>query len=310
VGSRRLALKVDVDTERGTRIHAPALARTLAEAGVPATFFFSLGPDRTGRAIRRVLRPGFTSKVRRTNVLATYGLRTLLNGLLLPGPQIAGRHAGILRSIRDAGFGVAVHCWDHVRWQDELRSLSDPEVRVELGKAFSCFEDVFRVRASAAGAAGWQADARSLAAYDEYGLAWASDARGTGPFLPRVGNRVFRTPQIPTTLPTLDELLGRPEHPRETLVDQLVGWLRPGALEVMTLHAEIEGGRERPILQRLLAALAAAGVEIVRLEDEAAQLGREPERLAVCELIEASVPGRSGTLVLQGPCDPATARRA
>jgi len=310
VGSRRLALKVDVDTERGTRIHVPALARTLREAGVPATFFFSLGPDRTGRALRRVFRPGFASKVRRTNVLAIYGLRTLLNGVLVPGPQIAGRHAGILRSVRDAGFGVAVHCWDHVRWQDELCRMSDEEVHRELGKAFECFEHVFRARASAAGAAGWQADARSLASYDEYGLAWASDTRGTGPFRPRVGGRVFRTLQIPTTLPTLDELLGRPEHPRERLVEQLVGCLRPDALDVMTLHAEIEGGRERPMLQRLLAALAAERVEIVRLEDEAARLLREPERLPVCELIEASVPGRSGTLALQGPCDSGAARRA
>ena len=120
----RLALKVDVDTERGTREGVPALAELFSRAGVPATFYFSLGPDHTGRALRRVFRPGFVGKTVRTNVLAIYGIRTLLNGVLLPGPRIARRHAELLRTVRKAGFDVGVHCWDHVRWQDKLHTMS------------------------------------------------------------------------------------------------------------------------------------------------------------------------------------------
>ncbi len=301
MGSFRLALKIDVDTERGTRLGVPALMRMLAEAGVPATFFFSLGPDNTGRALRRIFRPGFASKVTRTNVLAHYGLRTLLNGVLWPGPKIARRHAPILQAVARNGFGVAVHCWDHVRWQDGLRTMRADEVRAELARAFQAFESVFGVRPTAAGAAGWQANAFSLAAYDDAGLLWASDTRGRTPFLPRAGGRVFRTPQLPTTLPTLDELLGRREHPRLGLAERVLDGLRPDALEVLTLHAELEGQREQAFLRELLDVARARGIPFVRLEDEAARLREQVEAIPICELAEnGSVPGRSGTLAAQG----------
>ena len=52
-----LALKVDVDTDRGTREGVPALVRLLEEFGIPATFLFSLGPDNTGKSITRIFRP-------------------------------------------------------------------------------------------------------------------------------------------------------------------------------------------------------------------------------------------------------------
>src|SRR5579864_7880838 len=97
-----LALKVDVDTLRGTREGVPPLLEALKNAGADATFLFSLGPDHTGRALRRVFRPGFFSKVSRTSVLEHYGIRTLLYGTLLPGPDIARRAGGFMRRVREA----------------------------------------------------------------------------------------------------------------------------------------------------------------------------------------------------------------
>jgi undecaprenyl phosphate-alpha-L-ara4FN deformylase len=114
----KLALKVDVDTLRGTRQRVPRLVGLLRAHGAGATFLFSLGPDHTGRALRRAFRPGFFSKVQRTSVLKHYGLRTLLYGTLLPGPDIGKRAAAEMRAARQAGFEVGMHCWDHVRWQD------------------------------------------------------------------------------------------------------------------------------------------------------------------------------------------------
>ena len=90
----KLVLKVDVDTYEGTRQGVPALVEICRRHGAPATFLFSLGPDHTGRAIKRVFRPGFLSKVSRTSVLEHYGLKTLLYGTLLPGPDITVRAAG------------------------------------------------------------------------------------------------------------------------------------------------------------------------------------------------------------------------
>src|SRR5258708_25473192 len=94
----RLAIKGDVDPDRGTRDGVPALTRLLADRGIRATFLFSLGPDNTGRAIRRVFRPGFFSKVSRTSVVSVYGWRTLVNGVLWPGPHSPARHAAAIRA--------------------------------------------------------------------------------------------------------------------------------------------------------------------------------------------------------------------
>ena len=78
----KIALKIDVDTFRGTREGVPALLSMLERHGAGATFLFSLGPDHTGRAIKRALRPGFMQKVGRTSVVSHYGVKTLLYGTL------------------------------------------------------------------------------------------------------------------------------------------------------------------------------------------------------------------------------------
>ena len=52
----KIALKIDVDTYRGTRIGVPRLMEMLKARNAGASFLFSLGPDHTGRAVTRVFR--------------------------------------------------------------------------------------------------------------------------------------------------------------------------------------------------------------------------------------------------------------
>src|SRR5271154_2251008 len=250
----RLALKIDADTDRGTRIGVANLAADCSEAGAPACFLFSLGPDQTGRAITRIFRRGFFSKVSRTSVVEIYGMRTLLNGTLLPAPHIGRRNAGVLRAVRDKGFEVGIHCYNHYRWQDHLKAMDLAAVRAEFAQARAEFGRIFGTGALAAGAAGWQSNALSREVYDEAGLLYSSDTRGTGPFLPRVGGRVFRTLEIPSTLPTLDELMGRPGFPDSAIPGHLLSLLRSDRLNVFTLHAEIEGMGRRSLFREFLAA--------------------------------------------------------
>ena len=299
MGSPRLAIKIDVDTDRGTRDGVPPLARLLAERGIRATFLFSFGPDNTGRAIRRIFRPGFFRKVSRTGVVSVYGWRTLLNGVLWPGPDIAARNAGAMRAVQQQGHEVGIHCWDHVRWQDGLAGMTEAEAAAELDKARRAFRTVFGADARTAGAAGWQADAKSLAAYDAAGFDYASDTRGTAPFFPRAAGRVFKTLQVPTTLPTLDELLGRPEYSAGGLVDAYRRWLRPDRLNVMTVHAELEGMAYRPWFEGFLEAMRRDGVAFTLLADEARSLREGQNDLPVCNLVAGRVDGRSGTLAVQ-----------
>jgi peptidoglycan/xylan/chitin deacetylase (PgdA/CDA1 family) len=295
----RLALKVDVDTDRGTRSGVPSLAADCAEFGVAACFLFSLGPDQTGRAITRVLRPGFFSKVSRTSVVQIYGVRTLLNGTLLPAPHIGRRNAGAMRAVRDAGLEVGIHCYNHYHWQDFVQGMDLASVRAEFGAAREEFLRIFGAPAHTAGAAGWQSNARSREAYDEAGLLYSSDTRGAYPFFPRIGARVYRTLEIPTTLPTLDELMGRPEFPDGAIAGHLHSLLRPDRLNVLTLHAEIEGMGRRAIFREFLGACRRSGVAFVRLDAEARSLLSGRSSVPVCEQAMAPIDGRSGLVATQ-----------
>jgi undecaprenyl phosphate-alpha-L-ara4FN deformylase len=294
-----LSIKVDVDSDRGTRLGVPALLDLFDEIGLKATFLFSLGPDNTGRALRRIFRPGFFSKVARTSVVSTYGLRTLLNGVLWPGPHIGRRNETVMRAARDRGHEVGIHCYDHIRWQDGLAGMTRDEVYAEFDKARREFERIFGAPAPTAGAAGWQANAFSLAAYDAAGLLYASDARGTHPFFPRVDGVVSRTLQIPTTLPTLDELLGRPEYPLPRLAEHYLSLLSPGRTNVLTAHAEIEGMAQLAWFRGLLRQARDRQVQFIRLDAMAKQYLLQPNFIPVCLLVDGEIDGRSGTLATQ-----------
>ncbi len=295
----RLALKVDVDTDRGTREGVMTLVEDCQKVGAPACFLFSLGPDQTGRAITRVLRPGFFKKVSRTSVVQLYGIRTLLNGTLLPAPHIGRRNAGVMRAVRDLGFEVGIHCYNHYRWQDYVQKMPIAEVRAEFEAARAEFLRIFGREAHTAGAAGWQSNARSREVYDEAGLLYASDSRGAFPFFPRVDGKVFKTLEIPSTLPTFDELLGRPEYPDASIVSHYMSLLREDRPNVFTLHSEVEGMGKRPMFQALLAACEAKGVEFIRLDDLARELLANRSAIPICDQRQAEIDGRSGLVAVQ-----------
>jgi undecaprenyl phosphate-alpha-L-ara4FN deformylase len=295
----RLALKVDVDTDRGTREGVPNLVEDCQKFDVPACFLFSLGPDQTGRAITRVFRPGFFKKVSRTSVVKLYGLRTLLNGTLLPAPHIGRRNAGVMRLVGTAGFEVGIHGYNHYRWQDYVQKMSLAKVRDEFIAARAEFLRIFAQEAQTAGAAGWQSNARSREVYDEANLLYASDTRGGPPFFPRIDGKVFKTLEIPSTLPTFDELLGRPEYPDDRIVPHYLSLLRADQPNVFTLHAEIEGMGRRPLFRALLTACKNAGVEFIRLDDLARELLANRAAIPVRDQVLAEIDGRSGVVATQ-----------
>ncbi len=295
----RLALKVDVDTDRGTREGVPNLVHDCQAVDAPACFLFSLGPDQTGRAITRVLRPGFLKKVSRTSVVQLYGIRTLLNGTLLPAPHIGRRNGHIMRAVHDAGFEVGIHGYNHYRWQDYLSRMTLGEVGAEFEAAFREFLRIFGRQAETAGAAGWQSTAYSREIYDRAGLLYSSDTRGTAPFFPRIAGRVFRTLEIPSTLPTFDELLGRPEFPDHQIVPHYLSLLRADRPNVFTLHAEVEGMGRRTLFRALLDACRSAGVEFIRLDDLARELLSHRAEVPVCDQVMAEIDGRSGLVATQ-----------
>jgi len=290
---RTVTLKVDVDTLRGTREGVPRLAALLGRLKLPASFLFSLGPDHTGRALKRVFRRGFLQKVRRTSVVSNYGLGTLLYGTLLPGPRIARRCRAEMRAVRDQGFEVGVHCYDHVKWQDGVAKASPDWTREQLQLAVHEFEDTFDAAPQVHGAAGWQMNDAVPKLQAELGFEVASDTRGTGAFLPAGGGVL----QLPTTLPTLDELVGVAGATADDAIDTLLRDSRHDGHHVFTLHAELEGGAYLPQFERLLKSWRDQGVEFLTLTAAARRLAGSA--IPQARIAAGEVPGRSGQLAVQ-----------
>lgn len=290
-----LAIKIDVDTDRGTKIGVPNLARLLKESNIPATFYFSLGKDHTGRALQRIFRKGFFKKVSRTSVINVYGIKTLLYGLLLPGPHIGKRHIELMRQIKSSGFEVGIHAFDHQKWQDNVNKMTLTQIRDELQLATIEFRRIFDEAAKTAAAPGWQTNAKALEVYDLMNFAYASDTRGTHPFYPKIDDHIFKTLQIPTTLPTLDELLGRPQFPTlDTITDYYLQLLSNNRPNVLTIHAELEGMKYLDWFKSFLQKLSKNNVKFATLSEIATM-----QIWPTCELVSSTIAGRSGDVASQ-----------
>ena len=296
----KLALKIDVDTYRGTLEGVPRLVEMLQKHHAQATFLFSLGPDHTGRAIKRVFRPGFLKKVSRTSVTAHYGLKTLMYGTLLPGPDIGRRCADVLRAVRDAGFEVGIHTFDHVRWQDHVADEDAAWTQREMQRAQDRFQEIFGEPALTHGAAGWQMNVHALRLEQRMGFRYASDTRGTHPFIPMWNAEIIACPQLPTTLPTLDELIGVDGITEANVAEHLLALTenRPAAGHVYTLHAELEGMKLAPVFEQLLAGWARQGYDLVSMENYFSEI--DPKKLPHHDVVLMEIPGRSGALAIQG----------
>jgi peptidoglycan/xylan/chitin deacetylase (PgdA/CDA1 family) len=294
----KLALKIDVDTFRGTREGVPRLVEILQRHGAGATFLFTLGPDHTGRAITRAFRPGFMQKVGRTSVVEHYGVQTLLYGTLLPGPDIGKRCADVLRRVRDSGFEVGIHTWDHVKWQDGVAQADTEWTAWQMALAAQRHREIFGEEPMVHGAAGWQMNREAFRLTQRMGFTYASDTRGTHPFLPVIDAEIVACPQFPTTLPTMDELIGLDGVRPENVADTLLAKTAEHREHVYTLHAELEGMKLSAGFEKLLEGWKEQGYQLVAMRDLV--FGRDPFHLPMHEVIAGTVPGRSGTLATQG----------
>jgi undecaprenyl phosphate-alpha-L-ara4FN deformylase len=304
-----IALKIDVDTHQGLGEGVPRLLRALTDLDVTATFLIAMGPDNAGRAIVRVLKnPGFLKKMRRTRAVSMYGLRTVLSGTLLPARPIALAFPNVMRELARAGFEVGVHGYDHVRWQDRLDEIGDAGIRGEIGDAFEAFRAVMGVRARCFAAPGWRTSAAALRSLDAIGLDYRSDTRGTAPYRCAIAGETFTTPEIPTTLPTLDEVMGPELAGTAAIVRFYLDRVNADALNVHTIHAETEGTGQLETFVALVRALKDRGARFIALREAAAALDRTS--LPVCEVVRTTLPGRAGWISAQGPAQPAAVAAA
>ena len=293
----RVALKIDVDTFRGTRDGLPSMLADLREFGIRASFFFTLGPDRSGRAVVRLLTsPTFLAKMMRTNAARMYGWRTALYGTLLPAPMIGRRCADLLRQVESEGHEVGLHAWDHRAWQDRLERRPRVWIDRQLGAGIEAFEAIFARRPTAFAAPAWMCTEDGYRALAAQHFEYVSVSRGSeAPYFPRLGSETLSMLEIPTTLPTFDEELGRAGVTAQNYVERLLARYRPDAVEVLTVHAETEGMAYRELFRDLLRRQRELGISTMRTDALAAEsrAGAPARSVGL-----GTVPGRSGRVAV------------
>jgi hypothetical protein len=149
----------------------------------------------------------------------------------------------------------------------------------------------------------------AFAEHDAMGYAYASDGRallnddgslaqpGCGPYRFPGGRCI----QMPTTLPTLDELLGRDINGTTITTQNIAGHLLEltkgaGRDHVYTLHAELEGQKLAPIFEQLLTGWKAQGYQLASMAQYYDKIKDAP--LPEHPVKWGEVPGRSGELIV------------
>ncbi|RMD59687.1 MAG: 4-deoxy-4-formamido-L-arabinose-phosphoundecaprenol deformylase [Nitrospirae bacterium] len=292
---RYLSLKIDVDTHDGMKKGVPKLLKVLDEFGIYATFCLSFGPDNAGKALFRMIRePMFLKKMLKTRAPRLYGFRTIFSGTLLPARPIATAFPELVRQIDEQGHEVIVHAWNHRAWQDHLQDFSRDMILAEFDRAFQAFEEILGRAPMAVAAPGWQASLQSLEVQDTLNLLYASDLRESPPCFIRNNNKIFKTLQIPTTGPCIEELLAIGIRDEEKMANTIIEELSKYDYPVLAVHAEVEGGPFIVFFEKLLGKLLKRFKSIVPLHTVAEHLLMKRDTIPVGDLTFITIPGRAG----------------
>lgn len=237
----KTGLRIDVDTFRGTRFGVPNICRLLEKYSTKASFFFSVGPDNMGRHLWRLLRPTFFWKMFRTKATNLYGWDILLKGTLWPGPLIGKKLEGIIRATADAGHEIGLHAWDHYAWQAHIDDMDNEAIYDSLNKGVTLLTQILGYPPDCSAVPGWKSNDLVLKEKSKFPFRYNSDCRGDSIFRPIVSGTELTQPQIPVTLPTYDEVIGRNSITNSNYNDYLLSLLDREKLNVLTIHAEVEG---------------------------------------------------------------------
>ncbi len=290
-----IGLRIDVDTFRGTRFGVPNLCRLFAEHSMKASFFFSVGPDNMGRHLWRLLRPAFLWKILRTKAASLYGWDILLRGTFWPGPVIGEKLDSIIRSAFDAGHEVGLHAWDHHAWQSRIDTMDDDAIYQELKKGYELLEKILGKPPTCSAVPGWKCNEDVLLAKNRFDFDYNSDCRGESIFQPVSNCSELLQPQIPVTLPTYDEVVGRNGIMDSNYNDYMISLLDPEKLNVLTIHAEVEGIACLEMFEEFVRKACSKDFSFVPLRD----LLDKRSLINPATIISREIPGREGWVCCQ-----------
>ena len=239
----RVALRIGVSTLHGLRQGVPNLLRLFSEYQVRASFFFPLGRDFSGRS------PVETWRQRKRR-----GLAAITYGTLVPAPPLHVEAGTMMDAARADGHEVGLYGVSPWKWARRL-ALADPEwVAWQCESLWSCYLELGGNPPCALASPDWQVNPVLLGRLSESRYRYSSLTRGKLPYFPILQGERSVIPEIPTTLPTVDELLRQegvtPHNVHEYLYAGSRHLLPAGHVYAAT--AEREGMEMLGLMEKLL----------------------------------------------------------
>jgi undecaprenyl phosphate-alpha-L-ara4FN deformylase len=290
-----VGLRVDVDTLRGTREGVVKLLALFDKYSIQASFFCCVGPDNMGRHLWRLLRPAFLKKMLRSKAASLYGWDILLQGTFWPGTVIGRKLAPIIKATADAGHEIGLHAWDHHAWQMQLEAWDREHIHEAIAKGVEGLTDILGTPPTCSAVAGWKCNEAVLLEKEKFPFTYNSDGRGDAIFRPVVRGKIC-APQIPVTLPTYDEIIGQRGITNANYNAHLLSLLRPNALNVLTIHAEVEGIICADLFEQFLQQAQQRQVRFVPLVQ---LLPEQREQIPVGKIELQEIVGREGWVCVQ-----------
>ncbi len=295
-----IGLRVDVDTYRGTKYGVPELCRIFKQHNISASFFFSVGPDNMGRHLWRLFKPAFLWKMLRSNAASLYGPEIIFMGTMWPGLQIGQRLKAIIAATATSGHEICFHAWDHQREQSKIAKLSAQQIHTLIERGSDSLLGIINQRPIASAVPGWRCNDRVLQVKEQFDFKYCSDCRGSSIFYPIVAGEQLNTVQVPVTLPTYDELIGRNGITDINYNDYLLSLLQPEQLNVLTIHAEAEGGKCSEMFEQFIISALERGYKFSTL----GEIVDNSTTIAAEAIVPKSFPGREGWLACQASFNP------
>ncbi len=291
----KIGLRIDVDTLRGTRDGVPNLCRILSRHSIKGTFFFSLGPDNMGRHLFRLLRPSFLEKMIRTKAANLYGWDILFKGTFWPGPIIGEKTAKIIRAAAYSGHEIGLHAWDHHAWQTHIDNIERSIIESWFQKGIKSLEDITGNPPVSTAAPAWKCNDLVLSIKTDFSLKYNSDCRGQSIFYPIVNGWQLDQPQIPVTLPTYDEIIGQKNITKKNYNKYMLSLLKPDRLNVLAIHAEVEGIACLEMFKEFIKMAQAHGAVFIPLGN----FLTDSAGIDCAEIVKRKISGREGWISCQ-----------
>jgi len=285
-----VGLRIDVDTFRGTRLGVPNLCKLLASHSILATFYFCVGPDNMGRHLWRLLKPSFFAKMLRSKAPGLYGWDIILRGTFGPGPVIGEKLADIIKQAAAAGHETGLHAWDHHAWQAHIDTMDSESIRRSIEQGVNMLTKITGKPPVTSAVPGWKCNDLALLEKSRFPFKYNSDCRGTGIFLPVVNGTALNQPQVPVNLPTYDEAIGRNGITDDNYNDHILSLIRPDAMNVLTIHAEVEGIAKHRLFCEFTQKFLGNGGKLVPL----GELLPENSPGLQARIVNKEIPGREG----------------